>query len=334
MKFCFGPLSTEIIEAIYDYSHYWSEELMLIASKNQIDYNRGYVNNWNTEEYVDFLKEMKQKYTKSMITVCRDHCGPSKKYRSNLGDVYRTIKTDIACNFDIIHVDLCYYGYKRSVVKKTCTILDFIRKKDSNIKFEIGTDEIGVTNKTQNDIKNEIDIFHKYNPVYYVVNSGSLVKENKQVGSFNKLFINDIHDYLNKQYGIGLKEHNADYLSSNQIALRKNKVDALNIAPQLGTTQTITVLSEAIKYGINIDDFVNLVYNNKRWEKWERKNTKNLTNNPYLSTIVAGHYHYTSDEYKKLIDKISKYKHNFSIYLKIKRNIQEIIDHYTKSLSC
>ena len=45
MKFAFGPMSSEIIQAIYQYSHDNSVELMLIASKNQIDYDGGYVNN-------------------------------------------------------------------------------------------------------------------------------------------------------------------------------------------------------------------------------------------------------------------------------------------------
>ena len=50
-----GPMSAEIIEAIFRFSHYKRKELMIIASKNQIDYNRGYVNNWTTKEFMNFI---------------------------------------------------------------------------------------------------------------------------------------------------------------------------------------------------------------------------------------------------------------------------------------
>ena len=50
-KIGIGPMSSEVIEAVYKYSSINNKELMLIASKNQIDHNGGYVNNWNTKEY-------------------------------------------------------------------------------------------------------------------------------------------------------------------------------------------------------------------------------------------------------------------------------------------
>jgi tagatose-1,6-bisphosphate aldolase non-catalytic subunit AgaZ/GatZ len=75
-KLGIGPLSSEIIEAAFIYSEERSLPLMLIASKNQIDYQGGYVNNWTTKKYSKFLETLKKKYPKSDIWVCRDHCGP------------------------------------------------------------------------------------------------------------------------------------------------------------------------------------------------------------------------------------------------------------------
>ena len=49
-KLGIGPMSSEVIEAVYRYSHFFRKELMLIVSKNQVDYTGGYVNNWNTEQ--------------------------------------------------------------------------------------------------------------------------------------------------------------------------------------------------------------------------------------------------------------------------------------------
>ena len=40
-KIGIGPMSSEVIEAVYKYSSINNKELMLIASKNQIDHNGG-----------------------------------------------------------------------------------------------------------------------------------------------------------------------------------------------------------------------------------------------------------------------------------------------------
>ena len=57
-KIGIGPMSSEVIEAVYRYSATNNKELMLIASKNQIDYKSGYVNNWSTKDYSKFLKNL------------------------------------------------------------------------------------------------------------------------------------------------------------------------------------------------------------------------------------------------------------------------------------
>ena len=57
-----GPMSSEVIEAVYRYSHFHRKQIMLIASKNQVDHSGGYVNSWTTKEYSDNLNELKKKY--------------------------------------------------------------------------------------------------------------------------------------------------------------------------------------------------------------------------------------------------------------------------------
>ena len=57
-----GPMSSEIIEAVFRFSHYYRKQLMLIASKNQIDYSGGYVNNWNTAQYCLYYIHIQQTY--------------------------------------------------------------------------------------------------------------------------------------------------------------------------------------------------------------------------------------------------------------------------------
>ena len=42
-----GPMSTEVIEAVFRYSTLNRKPIMLVSTKNQIDHKHGYVNNWN-----------------------------------------------------------------------------------------------------------------------------------------------------------------------------------------------------------------------------------------------------------------------------------------------
>ena len=90
-----GPMSSEVIESVFQYSEKNKIQLMLISSKNQIDYNGGYVNNWNTEEYMQFIKKSKEKYPNSEVLICRDHCGPGFNGNFDISDTYNTIKSDI-----------------------------------------------------------------------------------------------------------------------------------------------------------------------------------------------------------------------------------------------
>src|SRR4051812_15384473 len=103
-----GPMSSEIIEAVFYYSNFFRVPLMLIASKNQIDYAGGYVNNWTTAEYMEFVNTMKKQYPLAKVKICRDHCGPGFNGKTDLKDVYKTIEEDIKTGFDLIHIDFCH----------------------------------------------------------------------------------------------------------------------------------------------------------------------------------------------------------------------------------
>ena len=99
----------------------------------------------------------------------------------------------------------------------------------------------------------------------------------------------------------------------------------MNIAPQLGVIQTSLILNKCLIYGVRFDDYADVVYNGKKWEKWMHKSDKN---NKQLCTQIAGHYHFASDEYKKIIDKLNKHE---DISESIIETIMEVIDHYESS---
>ena len=128
-----------------------------------------------------------------------------------------------------------------------------------------------------------------------------------------------------KDYSIKIKEHNADYIDGSEIAQRFSVVDGMNIAPQFGAVQTSTVLTEALLYGVDTTQFKNLVYQGNKWIKWkEEARDVDLD----YATLLGGHYHFNSKEYKLLIDRLSKYTDITHI---IKNNVKRIIDNYISS---
>lgn len=301
-----GPMSSEIIESVFRYSHFHRTPLYLISSKNQVDHSRGYVNAWNTREYMEYVQSMRTAYQNSEVTICRDHCGPGFNGNYDMKDVYKTIETDIENGFDLIHIDFCHFqGSREEQLAESKKAVEFCYKLDPNIKLEIGTDEnTGASYSLTNldEINDEIDYFQSFcSPEFFVVQTGTVVKEIGQAGSYNEAFVRDVSTLL-KSKGLRLKEHNADYLSRDEIERRNGVVDCMNNAPQFGVVQTSTVLTKALTYGINITDFINVVYEGGKWKKWMNNNSPE---NKMLCVLIAGHYHFNSDEYKTIISRLA-----------------------------
>lgn len=321
-----GPMSSEIIEAVFRFSHFNRRELMLIPSKNQIDHNGGYVNNWTTKEFMEFIKKMRETYPQSKVKICRDHCGPGFNGIDDLEDTYKTIEEDIKNGFNLIHIDFCHLkGNQEERLKESKKAIELCLKLNPQIQLEIGTDENLGDNfslATLEELEEEINFFKEFcKPLYYVIQTGSLVKEINQVGNFNRKFVSKIQELL-KSKGMKLKEHNADYLSKDEILSRKGLVDAMNIAPQLGAVQTMLTLKKCLMYGVKFNQFLEEVYVKGKWKKWLHTNQPE---NKFLCAAIAGHYHFSSESYKKIIKQLEQRE---SIHESIINEIMEVIDHY------
>lgn len=301
-KLAVGPMSEEVVDAVYDFSAKRGTQLMLIASKNQIDHGGGYVNNWTTRTFADHLARMKRRYIGENVVVCRDHCGPGFNNISDIQDTYRTVDEDLAAGFDLIHVDLCHLrvGHRRKLLGSK-QIIEHIMKSRPSTLIEIGTDEVGSVDDDLDRVKNDLNYFRSFcNPEFYVVRTGSLVKETRQVGTFDRTHVKKLHELL-VESGTKLKEHNADYLTPHDVKLRHGVVDAVNIAPQLGVVQTQYILERCETHGISTDNFKNRSYDSNKWRKWL---ACEHNANKELCAIIAGHYNFMTDEYKQLCDKL------------------------------
>lgn len=329
-KLAVGPMSKEIIEATFQFSDMHTFPIMLIASKNQIDFDGGYVQDWTTRQYSLFIDKMIETYPRNHVYLCRDHCGVGfrDKQPDTLKEVYKTIDADLAHDFDLIHIDLCNFSGDHDIkIKQTKKLMEYALKNTKTIMFEVGTDVNTGTVKVDVDrIRRELNEFCDISkPEFYVHQTGSLVKETLQVGDFHKGQVEKVHKILD-EFGVKLKEHNADYLDGKSIRERKGLVDAMNIAPQLGAIQTQLVLGEALVYGIDTEEFQEVVYKGKKWSKWMRKD--NVPDKLYAS-FIAGHYHYSSKEWKDLV---SKLKDCTDIEGIVVEQIQQVLNHYRKNL--
>lgn len=303
-----GPMSSEIIEAVFKYSHTKVEPLMLIPSLSQINFKGGYVNSWTTSQFMEFVAQMRKKYSQAVIYACRDHCGPGFNSDS-LIDVQKNIDDDISNGFNLIHIDFSKLkGSYEDILSESKKAILNIKAKNPQVMIEVGTDEnTGLFLSDLDRIENEMKFFTSIAEIeFFVCQTGSLIKEINQRGSFNASFLGRVKGKADK-FNLALKEHNADYLDSVSIKKRKDVIGALNIAPQCGVLQTQLTLQKCLFYGIDATDFLQEAYDSRKWEKWM---DKNQPSNMFLCSVIAGHYVFSRKAYKELFEKISQ-KENF-----------------------
>lgn len=309
-------MSHRIIKLLDEYANKFQRPIMIIASRNQIDRDSGYVMTTG---------ELRKIVTKSpYIKLCRDHCGPyfldNEKDLSlpeAINATKSTIAADIENGFDLIHIDT-----SRAVTpyKVADELFHFCLDRKKDIEFEFGTEEnVGIKTSVKK-YQESVDFAKNFPNVKFVVaQTGSLVMENYQLGKTSKSILKKLVDVA-RDNDIGLKEHNADYLTDQQIRLRRTcGVHALNIAPQLGVVETSTILNLSKQYKIDTAEFKNSVIANKKWKKWM------LDDNNETKVLVAGHYHFNSDEYKRLNDSLQKY---IDIESSVANSIFSVLDNY------
>ena len=326
-KLGIGPMSNIIIEAVFSYSQTNSVPLMLICSKNQVDFDRGYV--FNIKEYGNYISSLDKKYPDARVLLCRDHCGPGHNSVFDIKDTYRTIDADIEVGFDLIHIDFCFHkGSYTEILNESKKAVAYIQGKSPDVMIEIGTDENnGIEVENINKVEEQMKFFTSFfKPQFFVTQTGSVIKEITQEGVFHKDYLKKVK-LLADKYDLLLKEHNADYLSGEEISKRKGLISAMNVAPQFGILQTELSLLKATQYGLDANEFLELSYRSKKWVKWLNKND---ANNKLLCSTIAGHYNFNTDEYKRLFDSISRHE---DFDQTIQGEVHKIFDLYIHNLS-
>jgi len=291
------PMSRNIVDVIMEMN---SEYLGFLPSRRQIDYDSGYVNNWNTKTFSEYVK------SKTNILIERDHSGVDQ----GIGNEYISFETDTKY-FDIIHIDPWKrYSKFEDGVEETIRNIRFIHNKNKNIRFEVGTEEM-IREFSQNEIQKllyelELNLSEsEFKMIEYVcVQSGvslDIVKQ-KNLGTFNEKKLNDSIKTIT-YYGKKSKEHNGDYLSTEQIKKRfEIGLDCINIGPEIAQLETQIYINNLSEHQLN--EFYNVCLKSKKWEKWVTNDFD--INNKEMVILVCGHYCYTKYDLPNLDTEIKK----------------------------
>jgi hypothetical protein len=328
-KLGLGPMSKDIVNLCLEYSKIHDYPIMLIASRNQVDFDSGYA--FTTQEFSEYVKT-NINYDSNRVLICRDHCGPyfsddDKRLTLDyaVDRCLKTIETDIKSGFDLIHIDVSRVSQdmQQSVAIK---LFDYALSLNPDIMFEFGSEDNTNTglDESINNLESQLKFAQKYknNLKFFVTQTGSLTKHT-QVGNFNKPMNVETAKKIHS-YGLLFKEHNADYILLDDIVLRKaTGVDAINIAPQLGSIQS-TVLYQLRDHcsAVEFADFFISVVNSDYWHRWVLNNeVDDLT-----KFLVSAHYFFNCPTGIKLLDEL---KTNNSIFDNLLRqNIFSVLDDY------
>ena len=296
-----GPMSADVVDSCLSYSRIYDYSIMIIASRNQADYDSGYA--FTTQQLVSHIKSNSD-YDSRRVLICRDHCGPyfsdldkNLDLETAMSRCRNTIQADIAADFDIIHIDVSRIPPEH---QERCSheLFKYALDLNPNILFEYGTEDNSIENLSAavDAINTQLHIAAQYNEnVKFIVSrTGSLVKHT-QVGAFDaatsRLASTAIH-----QAGYLFKEHNADYLSRDEVKSRlHNGVDAVNIAPQLGSIQSEVIYNLSRENPL-LAKFIDLVINAEYWRKWCSDDIMD-TKTRFIS---AAHYSFGTQDYLNL----------------------------------
>ena len=224
----------------------------------------------------------------------------------------------------------------------------YAQQKGQDIIFEIGTEEQSGSNNSKEELEYTLECMRKFCknnklpfPSFIVIQAGTRVMETKNIGSFDspirvanelppEIQIPQMIDICDK-YGILMKEHNTDYLSTDSLRWQPRLgIHAANIAPEFGVAETKAFI-DILKEGGHIDlmnEFLKISYESMKWKKWMLKNTDASDTD---RAIIAGHYVFSSNEFIEIKAKALKKIDNLEVFLKNK--VKESILRYMNAFS-
>ena len=313
-KYFIGPMSKNVVDTIIEFCNETGNNIGLIPSRRQVEWDGGYVNNWTTLVFSQYVS----KKTNNII-LQRDHSGPGQGKNDDSGLI--SLIEDCK-HLDLIHIDP-WKKYPEYIdgLKWTIDMIKVCNAINPNLQYEIGTEEaikrfeVEDLHKLILDLRLELGytLFSKIK--YLVIQSGTSLKGNTQTGQYDKDRLVEMVN-LAKKYNLLSKEHNGDYIPVSTIKEKfELGLDAINIAPEFGLIETQTYLDN-IKDENTFNRFWEICYKSDKWVKWVNEDFNPNEQKEELIKI-CGHYVLSNPEF------LSEIKSQFpNIDEQIKNNIK------------
>ena len=296
MKYFFGVMSKNQVDTVIKYSLDYGTDVTFIPSRRQVEFNGGYVNNWTTKSFSEYVKQFN-----STIKIERDHSGQGQGLHDD--DGYVSLEEDCKY-FDLIHIDPWKkYQDLNEGIQWTIDMINFCYQLNPNIEYEIGTEE-AIRPFTVDELeiiiiklKNSLceDVFNKIK--YCVIQCGNKLLAGKNIGMFDEDKLKQMITLV-KKYNFISKEHNGDWVSLD-IIKEKNKLglECINIAPEFGMIETEVMIDH-----INNEHFekmYELCLQSGKWKKWVDYDFDYINKKKEL-ILITGHYIFSYDEFIEL----------------------------------
>jgi hypothetical protein len=286
-KYFIGPMSKNVVDTIIEFCNETNNNIGLIPSRRQVEWNGGYVNNWTTQEFTEYIKSKTDK-----ILLVRDHSGPKQGQIED--DGYFSLSED--CKYlDIIHIDPWKkYSIFSEGLEETIKMIEYCYNQNPNIQYEVGTEEAirrfesYELSDLVHQLKSRLNL-KVFNQIkYLVIQSGTSLEGTNQTGNYDTVRLKEMIKVC-KQHNLISKEHNGDYIPVSTIKKKFDLgLDSINIAPEFGLIETQTYLDN-IKDDIIFNEYWKICYESKKWEKWVNQDFNPHLNKKELIKI-CGHY--------------------------------------------
>ena len=353
-----GPMSSNLLQAAFELGRDDDFPLMFIASRNQVDCDDlggGYVNGWDQKRFSADIAAIAQKVGfDGLYYLCRDHGGPwqrDEERNAHLPEneamelARKSYLADMLNGFDLLMIDPTKDPFEIGkvipldvVLRRTVDLIEWCEKERvarglPEIGYEVGTEETngGLTSTDKyhtfiERLKDELVARGLPMPTFIVGQTGTLTRLTKQVGHYDFEAAYSLAK-MARSYGVGLKEHNADYL--DDVTLLEHtpaNVTASNVAPQYGTEETRAYLKLCdvedllVHEGLLASDKVSglrktllvKAIETERWRKWMVGDQVNLSVEEILANEklsldildISGHYAFNDPEVKAATEKL------------------------------
>lgn len=293
-----GVVSRLVVDAALEAADELRVPVLLVASRRQVDKYGGYV--WDTES---FARHVRLRSYRALL--CRDHGGPWQDEKEAsvseaMASAKESLAEDMRCKFDVLHLDPSPGG--ELAMDLLVELCEFCEGQALEVGAEPQSGRVG----DPEDVRQLLDAL-PVEPTFVVAQTGTLVKETRNVGEFthpNPSLERRVRALVEAAGSVMVKEHNGDYLSWRALRLRPELgIGGVNVAPEFGVEQTRGLLE--LLRGAEEDEFLQLAYDSRKWEKWLLPNSKASDRD---KAVIAGHYVFETGEfaglYARLLERV------------------------------